>query len=161
MINFKIGFQHLPKAKQLLIRTNKKAQYQPNQHSTFRTETKTRTQLQKMQDIPLNNKKVEEWLEELDNQIILNISKINFTIDDLASYMGISKRQLYRLINERLGETPHTYLKKYRLNYAQKLLREKQVNSVKAAAYSTGFPNVVYFSRQFKSTFGYLPSELL
>ena len=68
---------------------------------------------------------------------------MNFTIDDLASYMGISKRQLYRLINERIGETPHTYLKNYRLNYAKKLLEDKQVNSVKAASYSTGFPNVV------------------
>ena len=50
---------------------------------------------------------------------------------------------------------------KDRANDTSKLLEEKEVNSVKAAAYSTGFPNVVYFSRQFKATFGYLPSELL
>jgi transcriptional regulator GlxA family with amidase domain len=120
-----------------------------------------RTQLLKMEGTNFNNKTAEEWLTELENQIIQNISKMNFTIDDLAIYMNVSKRQLYRLINERVGETPHAYLKNYRLNYAKMLLENKQVRSVKAAAYSTGFPNAVYFSRQFKASFGYLPSDLL
>lgn len=113
-------------------------------------------------DFDINfDSKVQEWLEELDKQIRQNIHQINFTIDDLAAYMNISKRQLYRLIHERIGQTPHQYLKNYRLNYARKLLESGEVTSVKAAAYSTGFPNTVYFSRQFKTTFGILPSELL
>jgi transcriptional regulator GlxA family with amidase domain len=121
----------------------------------------TLTESKRMEDRHWNSKQSKEWLIELDRQIIQNISKMNFTIDDLAVYMNISKRQLYRLINERIGETPHTYLKNYRLNHAKKLLENKEVDSVKVAAYSTGFPNTVYFSRQFKASFGYLPSDLL
>jgi transcriptional regulator GlxA family with amidase domain len=127
-------------------------------------ETKTTNairQSQRMEDNTINNKRTQQWLEELEQQVIANISKMNFTAAHLASFMNISHRQLYRLMNERLGETPHTYLKNYRLNYAKKLIETKQVDSVKAAAYSTGFPNPAYFSKQFKTTFGYLPSELL
>ena len=114
-----------------------------------------------MKESTFNRRKAQQWLEELEQQVIANISKMNFTADDLASYMEISHRQLYRLMHEHLGETPHTYLKNYRLNYAKELLETRQVNSVKAAAYSTGFPNPAYFSKQFKTTFGYLPSDLL
>jgi len=155
MINFRISLRPL-------LRKRKQEHQQIRQMITPSLNKKTKiTQSQKMEDNIFNRKKVDEWLVELDNQVIQNISKINFTIEDLASYMGISKRQLYRLINERIGETPHAYLKNYRLNHAKKLLQSKQVDSVKAAAYSTGFPNTVYFSRQFKASFGYLPSDLL
>ena len=104
---------------------------------------------------------VQQWLDELEKQVRQNIDKINFTIDDLATDMLISKRQLYRQINLHIGETPHQYLKSFRLNYARNLLENSQVDSVKAAAYSVGFPNTVYFTRQFKKSFGRLPSTYL
>lgn len=114
-----------------------------------------------MEHRTFSTRKPQQWQEEVERQVKANISKMNFTADDLASYMGISRRQLYRLMHEHFGETPHNYLKNYRLNYAKELLETKQVNSVKATAYSTGFKNAAYFSRQFKAVFGYLPSELL
>lgn len=163
MINFKTDI------KSLWSRTELNPSHSNNQGKTRTTNTqssftqtkRTITEKKRMEDINFNNEETKKWLDELDRQVIANIGKINFTVDDLATYMGISKRHLYRLINERIGETPHSYLKNYRLNYAKELLETKQVNSVKAAAYSTGFPNTVYFSRQFKATFGYLPSDLL
>ncbi|MGB0863147.1 MAG: helix-turn-helix domain-containing protein [Saprospiraceae bacterium] len=161
MINFNTRFESL-RASPKSNSSNKNRRY-PTHTTTFSSNKKvtTITQTQRMKKSTFNNKKAQEWLNELEHQMIMNISKMNFTANDLAAYMDISHRQLYRLMHERLGETPHHYIKNFRLNYARELLETQQVKSVKAAAYSTGFPNTTYFSKQFKAKFGYSPSELL
>jgi len=108
-----------------------------------------------------DNDKANYWVNDLDNQILQNVHQINFTAENLARLMNVSVRQLYRNIEKYTGQTAHQYLKSYRLNHAHLLLTSGRVNSVKAAAYSTGFPNPEYFSKQFKAEFGCLPSKLL
>ncbi len=158
MIHLKTSFKSLWDKKKL----PSSSEYQTRSTHTFSSKDKTITTItERVKGSRINNRKNQEWLNELERQMIGNISKINFTANNLAAYMDISHRQLYRLMHERLGETPHHYIKNSKLNYAKELLETQQVRSVKAAAYSTGFPNTTYFSKQFKAKFGYLPSELL
>jgi signal transduction histidine kinase/DNA-binding response OmpR family regulator len=102
-----------------------------------------------------------EWLDNLEQVVLKNIAFSEFTVDGLAVEMFTSKRQLYRKIKQHIGITPLQYIKTYKLNHARDLLESKKVNSVKATAYSIGYPNVVYFRREFKKAFGRLPSDYL
>jgi YesN/AraC family two-component response regulator len=102
-----------------------------------------------------------EWLDNLEQVVLKNIEFSEFTVDGLAAEMFTSKRQLYRKIKQHIGITPLQYIKTYKLNHARDLLESKKVNSVKATAYSIGYPNVVYFRREFKKAFGRLPSDYL
>jgi YesN/AraC family two-component response regulator len=103
----------------------------------------------------------EEWLDNLERVILKNISISEFTIDDIATEMFMSKRQLYRKIKAHIGLTPLQYVKAFKLSYARDLLENHRVNSVKAVAYAIGYPNSVYFKREFKKAFGRLPSDYL
>ena len=52
-------------------------------------------------------------------------------------------------------------MQQVRFHQARKLLKERKVNSVKAASYSVGFKDEKYFARMFKQRFGKNPSEYL
>ncbi len=103
----------------------------------------------------------QKWLDDLEQTILKNITLSQFTVDDVAAEMFTSKRQLYRKIKQHIGITPLQYIKTYKLNHARDLLETRKANSVKSAAYSIGYPNVVYFHREFKKAFGRLPSDYL
>ena len=112
-------------------------------------------------DEPQNLPTEEEqtWLAQLEQTILSNIGNFTYTLDDLAQDMRLSKRQLHRRINQLIGQTPNEYIKTLRLAKARELLKTRKGTSVKAIAYSVGFKDVVYFSKQFKKEFGKLPSE--
>jgi AraC-like DNA-binding protein len=75
---------------------------------------------------------------------------IEVLISDIASYVGISRSQLYRAFLEDFGISPHTYLQRYRINEACSLLRNPNY-SIAEVAGSVGFNDPLYFSRVFKS----------
>jgi signal transduction histidine kinase/DNA-binding response OmpR family regulator len=103
----------------------------------------------------------QKWLDDLEQVVLKNIELSEFSIDGVATEMFMSKRQLYRKIKEHIGTTPLKYVKTYKLNYARDLLENRKVNSVKAAAYSIGYPSTIYFGREFKKEFGRVPSDYL
>lgn len=92
---------------------------------------------------------------------LLHIANANFTIDNLADQMHISRAQFFRRVQLLTGMTPLQYIQAIKYNYARSLLEQKKVNSVKAAAAAIGVAKVQYFSAQFKERFGKSPSEYL
>lgn len=120
------------------------------------------TELDINSDEPITyNQETQKWLDNLEEVILKNIEISSFNVGDLAEQMFTSKRQLYRKIQEHIGQTPLNYIKTYKLNHARELLETKKVTSVKSASYSIGYSNVVYFRREFKKVFGRLPSDYL
>lgn len=113
------------------------------------------------QEVTVENSETQQWLNRLEEVVLTRIELSEFSIDDLAAEMYTSKRQLYREIKQHIGVTPLQYVKEYKLNYARQLLETKKVKAVKVAALSIGYPNVVYFRREFKKAFGRLPSDYL
>lgn len=102
-----------------------------------------------------------DWLADLENTILDNIENPNYTMEQLAVSMAISKRQLSRRIKELIGTSPAEYLKTIRFARASALLEERRYDTVKAVALSVGFKDIAHFSRQFRKRYGKNPSEYL
>jgi transcriptional regulator GlxA family with amidase domain len=75
----------------------------------------------------------------------------------LAEITGLSKRQLNRLFNEKLGRSTMGYYRDLRLDKAQNLLRNSPL-SLTEIALATGFANSSHFSDLYSRSYGQPPS---
>ncbi len=82
------------------------------------------------------------------------------TIDDIATYVGISRSHLYRAFMQTLGLSPKQYLSDFRLKQACHLLKHSGL-SITAVANSVGYENNLYFSKMFHKKKGMTPSEYI
>jgi AraC-like DNA-binding protein len=80
------------------------------------------------------------------------------TLDELATIVSLSKSSVLELFKKNLHISPINYLIEYRLKWAAKLILDTE-KSISAIAADTGFENIGYFCRKFKSLFGMSPSE--
>ena len=79
-------------------------------------------------------------------------------LDDCASFVGVSRRQLERLFQRYLDSTPLQYLNKVRLQHARSLLTETNL-SVMEVAVACGFGSSSYFSKVFRQRYGMSPHK--
>lgn len=80
------------------------------------------------------------------------------TVDDIASYVGVSRSHLYRAFISVIGQSPKEYLSIFRIKQACLLLRDGNV-SIGQVAQSVGYENGLYFSKVFHRIIGKSPSE--
>lgn len=92
-----------------------------------------------------------EYIEEHFNQEISTAT--------ICEYFGYSAEHFCRKFKDATGLTPMNYLKIYRMEEARKLLQLGERNISKIAE-ECGFTDPNYFTRCFKSHFGYPPSKL-
>ena len=78
--------------------------------------------------------------------------------DELASLVGISRRQLERLFRKHLDTVPSKYYLKLRLEQARKLLLETTISVVEVGV-ACGFSNASHFSTAYKNHFKKTPRE--
>ena len=64
------------------------------------------------------------------------------------------------LFRSKTSRSISNYIRFYRLNYAQELLKKGEKN-VSEIAYDSGFSSLSYFSKSFKDEFGYSPNASL
>jgi two-component system response regulator YesN len=76
----------------------------------------------------------------------------------LATLVYLSPDYLSHVFSERTGESLTTYILNERIKKAKELLLLSQ-NSIRDIALTSGFPNISYFSRQFKTLTGKTPQE--
>ncbi|MEC0249460.1 AraC family transcriptional regulator, partial [Paenibacillus chitinolyticus] len=79
------------------------------------------------------------------------------TIEQLAQHMGYHRTYLSKLFRQHTGLTPTQFLLKIRMERAKLLMTEG--STIEQIAYSVGFSDPLYFSKQFKKWFGCTPSE--
>lgn len=79
-------------------------------------------------------------------------------IEEIASRHGLSRRQLERLFQTKLGAPPVQKLREIRLAHANSLLAETDMSMTDIAA-ACGFPSVDAFRKQYRKTFGTAPSS--
>jgi len=77
--------------------------------------------------------------------------------EELASYVGLSRRQLQRLFQRYLSCTPSNYYLKIRLQRARQLLRQTS-NSIVEISVSAGFVSSSHFSKSYREMYGHSPS---
>lgn len=83
---------------------------------------------------------------------------IEYPVDthDIAAELEVSSRQLQRLFNRHLGETPTARYKRIRLRRARQLIRHTEMN-VTEVAVATGFTSMSHFSRCYRELFMLAP----
>jgi AraC-like DNA-binding protein/quercetin dioxygenase-like cupin family protein len=79
-------------------------------------------------------------------------------MDDVAVYVGVSRKHLSDIFKAATGQSPKEYLTAYRLSVAAELLAASDL-PVKAIAHSTGFTDEFYFSKLFHSRYGNSPTH--
>lgn len=80
------------------------------------------------------------------------------TLEQVAKYAGFSKYHFERIFSEYSGDTFYRYLQQMRINYAQTLLSNHEL-TVTDIAEQAGFTSCTAFTRAFKKSTGYPPSE--
>ena len=79
-------------------------------------------------------------------------------LEQLAVYVGRSRRQLERLFKEQLGTTPQRYYLELRITEARRLLQHSRLSIVQVAV-ACGFVSPSHFSKCYTAYFGNSPSR--
>ena len=102
-----------------------------------------------------------QWLDQLEQIVIANLSNADYTINDLAKGILMSRSIFYDELRRVIGLTPNEYISEIRLLQAMELFKSNPgMYSVKEMSGLVGFRDERYFSRQFKQRFGILPSQV-
>ena len=111
---------------------------------------------------------VSESMNKLDNEFI---EKVNLLIEDrlssekidigyLADAMCMSNSTLYRKMKALTGLSTNEYIRKIKMQHAERLLLEGKYN-ISEVAFRVGINSTVYFRQCFKDEFGMVPSDYL
>jgi AraC-like DNA-binding protein len=83
-------------------------------------------------------------------------------IETMANISGVSARSLFRQFRKTRGHSPADFVKRVRLDRARHMLEQADLEgSVIQIALKCGFQNAGHFARDYRVTFGELPSATL
>lgn len=105
----------------------------------------------------VENKKDQEFLENLGLFIEKNIDSDQLSANVVAKELGMSHSVLYKKIKTITGLSLIEYMRDYRLKKAKELLQTKQY-TLNEVCYQVGYSDRKYFSKLFKERFGNPPS---
>ncbi|MFB9947458.1 GlxA family transcriptional regulator [Rhizobium puerariae] len=83
----------------------------------------------------------------------------DLSIEGLAKSVGLSRRQLERLFEEKTGLSPAAAYRQIRLERARELLQNTK-REVVDVAFDVGYVSASHFTKAFKQAFGQTPSSL-
>ena len=87
-----------------------------------------------------------------------NLDKNDFDGGQLANALHLSESQLYRKLKALTNTSTAIFIRKVRLQRAKQMIFSTDL-TVSEVAYATGFNDPSWFSKSFKTEFGYSPSE--
>lgn len=109
--------------------------------------------------------------EDLSTQLANQLTELMETVQpykrndlklgDLAELMNLSNHHLSQLINEKIGCNFYEFINKYRVQYAEDLMRSSEQVNITRLAFDAGFNNRVSFTNAFKKQTGQTPSAYL
>lgn len=103
---------------------------------------------------PLDRQFVEKAIRVVEDQL----GNVDFSVEDLASGMNISRGYLYRKITAITGKSAIEFIRTIRMKRAQQLLAESQLQ-IAEVAYQLGYHSPKTFAKHFRQVFGLSPSE--
>ena len=101
---------------------------------------------------------IEEFIKKLNEIILSNLSNQEFSMDDMAESLNMSRSSFYRKMKGVLDLSPNEYLRIERLKRAAQLLKEGE-SRINEICYMVGFSSSSYFSKCFLKQFGVLPKD--
>ncbi|HHG86157.1 MAG TPA: response regulator, partial [Bacteroidetes bacterium] len=111
-----------------------------------------------LQEMSVPVKRENQFLKGVQLELEKALDNSDFSVEELAAAVNLSRKQLYRKIKALTQKTPSQFMRSFRLQKGQELLQSASLN-VSQVAYSVGFSSPSYFSRCFQEEFGYSPSE--
>lgn len=106
------------------------------------------------------NKLDNEFLEKINKLIEDRLSSEKIDIGYLSDAMCMSNSTLYRKMKALTGLSTNEYIRKIKMQYAERLLLEGKYN-ISVVAFKVGINSTVYFRQCFKDEFGMAPSDYL
>ncbi len=100
------------------------------------------------------------FLTKINTIIEENISNENFTVDLLATKLGLSRSQLHRKLKQISNHSTSEYITMVKIKKATVLLASKSY-SIDEIAFKTGFNSHSYFTKCFKKIHGQSPKEYI
>ncbi|WP_124245586.1 response regulator [Cyclonatronum proteinivorum] len=97
---------------------------------------------------------IPEWKQKVDAAL----HDPDFSVQDMANMLALSRSSLNRLFNKEFGISPNEYMRKRRIELSCDMISRKE-GSISEIAYAAGFSSVSYFSRVFKQLKGVSPTE--
>lgn len=100
----------------------------------------------------------EKFLDKLMQLMENRMEDPEFNVGNLVDLIGMSQTVLYKKVKALTGLTISDFIKSQRLKRAAQLLDDQQIG-IAEVAYSVGFNDRKYFSKEFRKQFGLTPSE--
>lgn len=112
-------------------------------------------------NLPDADKIQNSFLQHFMELIEENFADGQFSIDELAEKLSVSRSTLNRRIRSLTGKTAIDILGEYRLEAARKQLADPSLDlSISEIAFRNGFNDPAYFSKKFRDQYGYSPSKI-
>lgn len=100
----------------------------------------------------------EQFLNKINGIILQNFSNADFSVEEFAYDLHMSRSQLFRKIKALTDQTPSEYLYAFRIDKAVTLLGEGEL-TIAEIAYQTGFKSPNSFTKTFTKHAGVPPSR--
>ncbi|WP_339711922.1 substrate-binding domain-containing protein [uncultured Kriegella sp.] len=98
----------------------------------------------------------QQFVNKLNELVKENLNNDDFSVENLAENLNISRVQLYRKVKAIMGISVSDYISNFRLEKAKAMLENTSL-SISEIAYANGFSSPNYFSTSFKNRFGTSP----
>jgi len=98
-------------------------------------------------------------LKKLREEVEVNLQNEQFSVEELAERMNMSRSHLHRKLKQATGQSVNQFIREYRLQRAMELLRKEDIN-VSEVAFQVGFGSPSYFTTCFTEYYGYPPGEV-
>ena len=100
------------------------------------------------------------FMTELYQLMENELSNSELDVSRMTEMLHISRTKFYYKVKGLTGENPSVFFKRYKLNRAAQLIKERKYN-ISEIADMTGFSTLSHFSTSFKKQFGVSPSEYI
>lgn len=87
-----------------------------------------------------------------------NYHRSDFHIEDVASFVSLSRSQLFRIFKAKCGRSPQAVLRELRLSHAKRLLSGTSL-SLTETALSSGFSSAARLGEVFREELGVTPTQ--
>jgi signal transduction histidine kinase/DNA-binding response OmpR family regulator len=100
----------------------------------------------------------EQFLQKAMAAVEQNLSDAEFSTDEFARQVAMSRSQLHRKLYALTGQSTHEFIRAYRLHRAAQLLQHR-AGTVSEICYDVGYNSLSHFAKAFREQFGQSPSE--